>query len=213
MCEPPAFVRSGSTQFAKLPSEVGFVRSLDTLCLISNSLTELPPELGLLTGLTHLYLNGNFLTALPDSGGALPQLQELCLDANKIERLPQMTSPKLVLLTAPGNKIKEVPLLPHMQRLEVHGNQIHTITTSLGSPVFHNLVTLKAFQESAEKTWSRGPHRRDVTGLFPTGNGKPAGGFARRGLANLRPTGLCCFVGKWLVARVPALLVFSTCWD
>ncbi|OLP89692.1 Calcium-dependent protein kinase 13 [Symbiodinium microadriaticum] len=141
---------SASTQFAKLPSEIGFARSLDTLCLISNSLTELPPELGLLTGLTHLYLNGNFLTALPESVGALPKLQELCLDANKIERLPRMTSPKLVLLTAPGNKMKEVPLVPHMHRLEVHGNQIHTITTSLGSPVFHNLVTLKVMGNQLE---------------------------------------------------------------
>ncbi|CAE7472186.1 CPK3 [Symbiodinium natans] len=141
---------SASPLLLKLPSEIGFARSLDTLCLISNSLTELPPEVGLLTGLTHLYLNGNFLKTLPESVCALPKLQELCLDANKIEELPEITSAQLVLLTTPGNKMKEVRLVPQLQRLEVHGNQIRTIA-SLGSPVLHNLVTLKVMGNQLER--------------------------------------------------------------
>ena len=209
MLVPPnrlLFLRSASTQFVKLPSEVGFARSLDTLCLISNSLTELPPEVGLLTELTHLYLNGNFLQTLPESVCALPKLQELCLDANNIRELPAITSSKLVLLTAPGNQMKEVPLVPHLERLEVHGNYIHTIATSLGSPVLHNLVTLKAAVLEGRRE-PKTTNRCDITFGQPEGDGEPTGAAARRGTGR----GQACLPCDIAILMGCVLGCFSAC--
>lgn len=50
----------------------------------------------------------------------------ICLDANCIEEAPCFSSTRLRLYTAPGNKFPDIPLAPHFDRLEVHGNQIRT---------------------------------------------------------------------------------------
>lgn len=54
----------------------------------------------------------------------------ICLDANCLEEAPRFSSTSLDLYTAPGNKFPDVPLLPHFERLEVHGNQIRNTGSS-----------------------------------------------------------------------------------
>lgn len=108
----------------RLPPEIGRVRGMQALVLISNSLVELPDEVGQLVGLTQLFVNGNFLRHLPRPVCELPKLQEICLDANCFQKVPPITSP-LTMLTAPGNLLEELPMIsPALNRLELHGNRL-----------------------------------------------------------------------------------------
>jgi len=112
----------------KLPAEIGLCRSITGLVLISTGLTELPPEVGDLWRLEQLFLNGNFLRSIPAKVGALPSLQEFCADANLLETLPPFASPKLSLISAPGNRLRRLPTFAGQpSRLEVHGNFISDI--------------------------------------------------------------------------------------
>jgi len=110
---------------SSVPSEIGAVRGLQSLVLMSDNLTELPVEVGQLHCLTHIFLNGNFLTSLPKAVCDLPRLQELCIDNNLIESLHPIASPALNLLTAPGNRLKRLPAVgSKLARLEAYGNQL-----------------------------------------------------------------------------------------
>ncbi|CAJ1418288.1 unnamed protein product [Effrenium voratum] len=135
-------IRISSSGLTSLPPEIGQARQLETLCLISNHLSTLPAEVGRLANLVHLYLNGNFITTLPEEVCRLPALTEICLDANLLEQVPPFTSEKLVLYTAPANKLLELGFNPSLERLEVHGNQLRSLQDWTWKSCC-NLVTLK----------------------------------------------------------------------
>eukprot|EP00928_Gymnodinium_smaydae_P030995 TRINITY_DN22898_c0_g2_i1.p1 TRINITY_DN22898_c0_g2~~TRINITY_DN22898_c0_g2_i1.p1 ORF type:complete len:815 (+),score=68.62 TRINITY_DN22898_c0_g2_i1:342-2786(+) len=111
-----------------LPADVGRMRWIQTLSLISNGLESIPPEVAMLKHLQYLYLNGNFLRTIPTEVGAAQSLREVCLDANQLEDVPRFSSPDLTLFTAPANKLKEFPLITApLQRIELHGNNLSRI--------------------------------------------------------------------------------------
>lgn len=111
----------------KLPAAIGCMRGLKTFVFITTGLTELPEEMGQLSELAVIYLNGNFLRTLPASLCKLPQIREICLDSNLVEVLPPIESTKLVLFTAPANRLTELPSMAgRIGRIEVHGNNLHS---------------------------------------------------------------------------------------
>ena len=118
-------------------------RSLTTLCLSGNEISELPESLGEeLSSLQKLYLSKNALSALPDSFKNLRQLTHLHLGWNAFTTIPlQITEcTALIVLDLQENKITTVPTqlraLKSLIELNVDGNEIgpEVPTAILGLP-------------------------------------------------------------------------------
>mmetsp|Transcript_149212 Transcript_149212/g.387987 ORF Transcript_149212/g.387987 Transcript_149212/m.387987 type:complete len:923 (+) Transcript_149212:48-2816(+) len=133
----------------KLPPEIGRIKGVKTLVMISTGLVELAAEVGQLHELEHLFLNGNFLRSLPASVGALPNLTELCLDANRVEYIPPLQSPYLKLITAPANHLTSLPPVASecIERIEAHGNALSSAVLPAALPChppqWDKIVSLK----------------------------------------------------------------------
>jgi len=83
---------SGFTQLTALPSDIGLLRDLKSLCLGDNSeLTTLPEEIGNLSKLTYLILSGCLhIESLPPSIGLLRDLECLHLaNTSELTTLPE----------------------------------------------------------------------------------------------------------------------------
>eukprot|EP00928_Gymnodinium_smaydae_P017248 TRINITY_DN16597_c0_g1_i1.p1 TRINITY_DN16597_c0_g1~~TRINITY_DN16597_c0_g1_i1.p1 ORF type:complete len:846 (-),score=100.61 TRINITY_DN16597_c0_g1_i1:110-2647(-) len=140
------FQITGCPVLCRVPSSIGNLGWVRTLCLMSNGLESIPSEIGSLSHLIHLYLNGNFLRTVPEKVGALPRLQEICLDANCLEELPPFSSKELVLFSAPANRLTALPKFANpLGRIEVHGNWLSSV--QIQYPLLHGswngLVCLK----------------------------------------------------------------------
>lgn len=87
------------------------LKSLTTLQLCCNSLTELPAEICLLRQLETLSLSNNKLKFIPSTIGYLTNLENLYLDRNELTTLPRSISglKKLKILSLAANRFKEIP--------------------------------------------------------------------------------------------------------
>lgn len=138
---------SGCSALKVLPPEIGRFHGVKNLVLISNGLVQLPEEIAGMSILQQLFVNGNFLRSVPDAVGKMPSLREVTVDANLLEVLPDFASPNLKLLTASGNKLKELPSVAgRMERLEIHGNWISSLSGLVSSqlrPRWDYMICLK----------------------------------------------------------------------
>lgn len=113
-----------------VPSAFYELKSLTTLQLCCNSLTELPQEICLLRRLETLSLSNNKLTSLPSTIGYLINLESLHLDRNKLTTLPRSFSglKKLKVLSIAANEFSEIPrsvmLLNRLITLECDRNPL-----------------------------------------------------------------------------------------
>lgn len=94
-----------------VPSAFSELKSLTTLQLCCNSLTEVPQEICLLRRLETLSLSNNKLKSLPSTIGYLINLENLYLDRNKLSTLPRSISglTKLRILSLAANEFTEIP--------------------------------------------------------------------------------------------------------
>ena len=144
-----------------LPSEIGELAQLTTLCLEDNRLTSVPAEIGQLTQLTELGLHNNLLTSVrpeiyqltqltwlafsnnklasvPPGIGQLVQLKALGLDNNRLTALPpdieQLS--QLVELNLSNNRLTAMPpeirQLKALKRLLLDGNPLVTRPSEFG---------------------------------------------------------------------------------
>lgn len=113
-----------------VPSSFSELKSLTTLQLCCNSLTELPQEICLLRRLETLSLSNNKLKSLPSTIGYLINLEALHLDRNKLTTLPRSFSglKKLKVLSIAANELTEIPrsvmLLTRLVTLECDRNPL-----------------------------------------------------------------------------------------
>lgn len=94
-----------------VPSAFSELKSLTTLQLCCNALTEVPQEFCLLRGLETLSLSNNKLKSLPSTIGYLINLENLYLDRNQLTTLPRSISglTKLRVLSLAANEFTEIP--------------------------------------------------------------------------------------------------------
>jgi Leucine-rich repeat (LRR) protein len=100
----------GNKLSGSIPYEIGYLTSMVTLSLDSNDLSHgIPSTIGLLTRLTNIQMDDNMLTAsLPSSIGLLALLEELDLDNNLLR----------------GPLPSEVGYLSRLQMLDISGNTL-----------------------------------------------------------------------------------------
>lgn len=94
-----------------VPSAFSELKSLTSLQLCCNSLTEVPQEICLLRRLETLSLSNNKLKSLPATIGYLINLENLYLDRNQLVTLPRSISglTKLKVLSLAANQFTEIP--------------------------------------------------------------------------------------------------------
>jgi Leucine-rich repeat (LRR) protein len=81
--------RAAATTVLILPSDIDSLKSLKTLDLSGNHLTELPAELHRLYHITSLDISGNNLTALPEYLVSFKNLEQLDVSGNTITSLSE----------------------------------------------------------------------------------------------------------------------------
>lgn len=94
-----------------IPSSFYELKSLTTLQLCCNSITELAPEICLLGRLETLSLSNNKLKSIPSTIGYLTNLENLYLDRNELTTLPRSISglKRLKILSLAANEFREIP--------------------------------------------------------------------------------------------------------
>lgn len=120
-----------------LPPEIGDLKSLKHLTLMSTDLTELPPQIGNLSNLVHLCLDRNKIRKLPDEIGQLASLQTLSIHKNHLRELPS-----------------SLKGLKSLKNLDVSLNQFETFPSVLSK--FHQLENLKIYGylvKGSESSW------------------------------------------------------------
>lgn len=111
-----------------VPSAFSELKSLTTLQLCCNALTEVPQEICLLRRLETLSLSNNKLKSLPATIGYLINLENLHLDRNQLITLPRSISGliKLRVLSLAANQFTDIPrsvmLLNRLVTLECDRN-------------------------------------------------------------------------------------------
>ena len=152
LCIAPA-VEGGPPPLTRLPDGLGALRGLRTLTLARNGLEALPDTLCSLGGLRTLDCAFNALEALPDGLSALTELEALSVEGNCLRSLAPLAGlanlvslncdgnmiaslapaaladkPRLVLLSARGNAICDIPAeiekCALLQSLLLKGNTI-----------------------------------------------------------------------------------------
>lgn len=117
-----------------VPRSIGALRSVTSLNLQDNALTELPRELFDLESLRALHLGGNRIKSLPEAIGRLRHLCVLNVEQNRLESLPRALEnlTKLEVLRASNNRLTSFSIhiekLNKLRNLYLYGNSISTIT-------------------------------------------------------------------------------------
>lgn len=94
-----------------MPSAFGLIKSLTTLQLCCNNLSDLPEEICTLRRLETLSLSNNKLKSIPSTIGYLVNLEKLYLDRNQLSTLPRSISGlrKLKVISLAANEFSEIP--------------------------------------------------------------------------------------------------------
>lgn len=142
-CNPPLTIVSPS---------IHRLRSLTSLNLQQNALTELPEELFRLEGLTALHLAANRLKSIPAAIGRLHNLRVLDVEENRLESLPSTLEnlTELEVLRAPNNRLTKFELntsrMHRLRALYLYNNRMTSVTLHPATRVGHvhlenNLLT------------------------------------------------------------------------
>lgn len=128
-----------SNQLQRLPDEIVFLSRLRHLELTDSQVTELPENLGRLGALRVIILHKNQLQKLPDSFGQMNRLEIAEIDLNQIERLPEDLS-GLTNLRVLGLGDSELSVLPQsigeltaMEELYFGANQLSGLPDEIGN--------------------------------------------------------------------------------
>lgn len=120
-------------------AHLALLGNLTSLVLHSNCLSSIPVEIGCLKKLKLLDLSSNAILMLPDSLGQLSDLQTLNVSGNKLTSLPDLGHLEwLIHLDASLNQLVEFPTsvctpsLQHLSDINLKGNQIVVLPTSIG---------------------------------------------------------------------------------
>ena len=119
-----------------LPSEIGYLKNLESLMLYKNKLSEIPMEIGLLHNLNFLWLSENNLTALPLEVGLLANLERLYLDDNNLTKFPAISGlSRLKTLDLGRNAITKLPAeiekLSSLKRLMLYENKLTEVNPKI----------------------------------------------------------------------------------
>jgi hypothetical protein len=123
----------------QLPFNFGNLHFLHYLRIARNKLTALPDSFGNLTTLQSLDLEANQLTDLPESFGKLSSLKSLSLSDNMLTALPRSfcNLDGLDSLFLANNNLRELPTdfgnFTSLNYLELHGNKLTTLPRSFGN--------------------------------------------------------------------------------
>lgn len=124
-CEPP---------LPFVPRSISALRSLTSLNLQDNILTELPQELFDLEPLKELHLAGNRLKSIPEAIGRLRYLSVLNVDHNRLESLPRALEnlTNLETLRAANNRLSSfsvhIEKLDRLRSVYLYRNEINSMT-------------------------------------------------------------------------------------
>jgi len=117
-----------------VPRSIGDLRSLTSINLQDNILTELPRELFELENLKTLHLGGNRIKSIPEAIGRLRNLRVVDVDNNQLESLPisleRLTN--LDTLRAANNRLSSFSIniskLDKLRNLYLYCNRLSSIT-------------------------------------------------------------------------------------
>lgn len=124
-CNPSLFM---------IPSSIRRLRSLTSLNLQQNALTELPDELFRLEGLTILHLADNRLKSIPTAIGRLRNLRVLDVECNHLKALPSTIEDltDLEVLRASNNQLANFALntsrMHRLGALYLYNNELTSVT-------------------------------------------------------------------------------------
>lgn len=136
-----------SNHLQRLPNEIVSLSRLRHLELTDSQVTELPEDFGHLGSLRVVIFHRNQLQKLPDSFGQMSRLEIAEIDFNQIEKLPDDLSglTNLSVLTLGENRLSALPQsigeLTAMEELYLGANQLTELPDEIG-----NLEKLETFQ-------------------------------------------------------------------
>jgi Leucine-rich repeat (LRR) protein len=125
-----------SNQLEILPPEIGQYRSLVSINVANNKITQVAPEIARLQRLRQIILYANQLTAIPDCIFELRQLEELDVYMNRITEVPDKISrlQHLTHLYLSFNQIEKLPesiaTLQRLKGLYAHHNRLSQLSDS-----------------------------------------------------------------------------------
>ena len=129
----------GTTACGELSERIGAMRSLQTLDLGHNHLTQLPEALGDLVELRDfLYLHDNRLESLPSSMQRLRELRYLNISENQFSIFPESICDmaSLVELRLTDNQLTSLPdsiaRLANLRELHLRNNRLRTLPAAVG---------------------------------------------------------------------------------
>ncbi len=114
----------------RLPEEIRFFSSLETLEAQGCNLTRIPPEIGQCKALKKLNASNNKLIGLPNTISGCSQLVELDIHGNQLTALPTQIGACVNLrqLSASHNALRELPTdissCKALRKLDVSGNKL-----------------------------------------------------------------------------------------
>lgn len=128
-----------SKQLQRLPDEIVSLSRLLFLELTDSQVAELPEDFSRLGSLRTVILHHNQLQKLPDSFGKMNRLEIAEIDLNQIERLPEDLSglSNLRVLTLSKNQLSVLPQsigeLTALEELYVEANQLTEVPDEIGN--------------------------------------------------------------------------------
>lgn len=123
----------------QLPDEVGSLKDLVTLTIRKNQIRKLPNTIGSASKLRQLDLGSNYLRSLPPSIQGLQDLHTLILSDNELTCLPPELGKarNLQYLDLESNNLREIPpqigFLSNLDTLNLRDNVISTLPKELGN--------------------------------------------------------------------------------
>ncbi|XP_065335566.1 leucine-rich repeat-containing protein 47-like [Cloeon dipterum] len=127
------------TCLSSVPVDAAKLKSLTTLVLHTNKLTELPDCVGDLDKLKILDVSRNSLSALPETLTKLSNLTSINVSSNNIAQLPSFKNNlKLSILDASQNELEQFPdvvypELAHLAEIKLKSNKITEIPRNVSS--------------------------------------------------------------------------------
>jgi Leucine rich repeat len=142
----------------EVSERIAGLRSLRTLDLGHNLLTNVPQALGDLEGLSDfLYLHDNRLTSLPESLGRLGRLRYLNISENAFKMLPECicNMKGLIELRLSDNHLTELPetigQLSELRELHLRNNELRSLPNARRQPRATKLDSYKHYIDELVK--------------------------------------------------------------
>lgn len=119
-----------NSDLSELPRDLFTLKTLRTLDVSGNKISNLSPNIGIFSQLKHFTASNNKISQLPKEIGNLSKLETLTLNGNRLTALPSCLSQlkNLRSVVISNNHLTKFPIvfcdLPHLEMLDLSHNKI-----------------------------------------------------------------------------------------